>query len=678
MVTGLLSLPSAAISPAPNATWHFGSWGIDLSTIDASVKPGDDFYRHVNGHYIDTLVMPADEGNINPYGENQRRVNAQLQSLLEKTSASAGLSADDLAKLRGLYRAFMDVSRVDALQAKPVQPLLAQIDEANSQPAMAALMGQAHATLFASVFDLDIQADAQKPGERAIQLGPGSLALPSGGAGFDDPSVYLDASHASLRAAYVKYVATLWRLAGRSGDPICAARKVLAFETALAKASPSVMAERDISAKYHPMSLSELSAKAPGFDWGSFFASAGLRNPERIVTSHPEALAALARVIAQTPIDTLKTWMAGRTLANASRYLDQRFVKARFELYGQTVSGLQTPLPREEAAVDLVDTAMGQAAGRLYAANYFPASSQARVLQYVNELRAAFARRISTIAWMDNSTRQEALRKLAKMNFHIGYPEHIPDYAALVVSPTDLFGDVIRSREFAWRRTVSQLDKPIDHEEWSSLPQDVNGSYHQETNSVEFSAAFMQPPFFDPRADDAVNYGAVGGQIGHEMSHAFDDRGRLYDADGRLRNWWTDEDAKRFDQLASQLVTQYNAEEVLPDMHLNGRFTLSENIADQGGLALALEAYREHLAGHAAPVIDGLTGEQRLFTAWAQMFREVRRPEVEKFHAMVDPHSPGKFRVNNVVRNLDAWYRDYDVTPDERLYLAPEDRVRIW
>lgn len=678
LMASLLTLPSAASTPTSNTAWHFGTWGIDLSTMDASIKPGDDFYRHENGHYIDTLVIPADQGNVNAYGENELRVRAQLQSLLEKSAAAKGLPAADLTKLRSLYHAFMDVSQVDALQAKPVQPLMAEIDNAKSPAAIAALMGKAHSTLLASVFDLDVDADARRPGARAIELGPGSLALPSDGSGFDDPSVYLDAGHAPLRAAYLTYVASLWRLAGGRGDPTEAAHKVLAFETALAKATPSVIAERDVSAAYHPMSLSELVLAAPGFDWRSFFVSAGLPDPKRIVTSHPDSLTALARVVANTPIDTLKTWMVARSLANASAYLDDRFVKARFDLYGHTINGLQQPRPREEAAMDFVDTAMGQAAGRLCAANYFSASSRARVLQYVGELRAAFAHRIRNVPWMDSATRQEALQKLTKMTFHIGYPEHIPDYGALTVSSSDLIGNVIRSRQFAWQRKVGQMDKPIDREEWTSLPQDVNGSYHQETNSVEFSAAFMQPPFFDPHADDAVNYGAVGGQIGHEMTHALDDRGRRYDANGELRNWWTEADSKRFDALASRLVQQYDVQEVLPGLHLNGRFTLSENIADEGGLALALEAYRTHLGGHPSPMIDGLTGEQRLFMAWAQMFREVRRPEVEKFHAMVDPHSPGKYRVNNVVRNLDDWYRDFDVTPADRLYLAPSDRVRIW
>ncbi|MHB8284505.1 MAG: M13 family metallopeptidase [Caulobacteraceae bacterium] len=661
--------------PSAN-TAAFGPWGLDLNAQDHTIKPGDDLYLYENGRYLSSLVIPPAQSNWNPYAENAQRVQAQERTLIEEAIASRAPVTTEQGKLAAMYMAFMDEPRINALGAAPLAPDLASIRAASTPKALSALMGGGPAGFNGSIIELDLRADAHDPTRYAIRIQPGGLYLPT--PGFSERDYYLKPEFAQTRAAFLAYAEKLLSLANWPGDSAAQAQAALAFETEIAKVTPPADETNNSDDTYTSLSEPQLQAMAPGIDWPAFFRGAGLGAPDRIVGYQPQVIAAIAKAYAQTPIATLQAWQAVRTIDAAARYLSVPFVEARFEFYGRTLSGVSTMSPRQERALDLVDATLGQAMGKLYVARYFPAASKTKIEGYAINLRAAFRRRIETVDWMSPDTRAEALKKLDKLVFKVGYPEHFRDYSALAIREDDLLGDVKRARAFDWQRQLDRRALPVSHTEWEMLPQEVGAQYLPDANAVEFPAAFMLPPFFDPNADDAVNYGAIGGQIGHEMTHAFDNNGRKRDADGRLRDWWSSADAAQFDARAAKLVAQYDSYEVLPGAHINGKFTLGENIADQGGLSLALDAYHASLGGKPAAVLDGLTGDQRVFLAWAQMFRGLKRPTDQRRHLIIDDHSPEKYRVDGVVRNLDAWYAAFDVGPQDKLYLAPADRAHIW
>jgi putative endopeptidase len=461
-------------------------------------------------------------------------------------------------------------------------------------------------------------------------------------------------------------------------DAAAAAARVVAFEEKIAAVSWARAEERDPDKMYHPETLAELEKGAPGFDWAAFFKSAGLGSPDRVIVGNDTAVVKIAALAGATPIATLKDWAAFHLAANAAPDLSKAFVTAAFEFNNHLLQGQPEQRPRWKRAVAAVDGALGEAVGEAYVAKYYPPDAQAKMVQLTHDLRDAFRVRLEHNSWMSPQTKEKALEKLAAFDFQIGYPKKWRDYSSLHVSTDDLYGDVERSTAFEWSYWLGHLGHPVDKDHWEMTPQTVNAYNNPVFNEVVFPAAILQPPFFNNAADPAINYGAIGGVIGHEMTHGFDDEGRKFDAKGRLHDWWTEEDSKRFDALGKRYGAEFAAMDILPGAHINPDLTMGENIADLGGLTLALEAYHAYLHGKPAPVLNGTTGDQRVFLGWAQVWRAKVRPDAARQRLVIDPHSPPMARVNGPTQNLDAWYSAFDVKPGEAHYLAPKDRVVIW
>ena len=668
----LATTPMFAQAAAPSLTApKFGTWGVDLAGRDTSVKPGDDFNRYANGRYLGNLKIPPDRAGWGVgYAVGELSEN-QVHAILNDLSKTAGPApSGDEAKAAAFYAAFMDEARVNALGAKPMQPDLAKIRAARDRNALAVLMGEAATSHQSALFGLYIDADPKAPDRYAINAVQSGLGLP-------DRDYYLEAAFAEQKAKYQAYVAQLLKMASWP-DPEAAAKAVVDYETAIARDSWTRAERRDPDKLYNPMTVGELDAYAPGFSWAPFLKAAELGAPRQVIVNEKSAFPKLAAIYARTPIPTLQAWAAFHLIDNASPYLSEPFVQARFEFRSKTLSGVEAQRDRWKRAIAALDGTLGEAVGQAYVSRHFPPDAKARIDALVRDLKTALDARLDALAWMSPATKAEAKVKLAKFVTKVGYPDKWRDYSPLTIRRDDLYGDVERAGAWEWRREVARLDKPVDRGEWLMTPQTVNAYYNPVMNEIVFPAGILQAPYFSPDADPAVNYGAIGAVIGHEITHGFDDEGRKTDGDGRLRNWWTAEDAKKFEAAAKGLGAQYSAYEPIPGARINGELTMGENIADLGGLLVALDAYHLSLKGRPAPVIDGLTGDQRFFLAYAQSWRDKRRDEAVKQQLVSDPHSPEAFRVNGVVRNVDAWYAAFDIKPGDKLYLAPADRARIW
>jgi putative endopeptidase len=658
-----------APEPPSLASPRYGTWGFDLSGMDRSVKPGDDFFKFANGKWAERTEIPADRvryGNFNKLRElSENRMHAILED------AAAGRLADpDAAKIAAGYRAFMDEAAVEALDAKPLAPELAEIRKVQTKDDFTALMGKSNLSGFTSILPVFISIDAKAPTRYAVLTGTGGLGLP-------DRDYYLQPSFAEKKAKYEAYVAQLLTMIGWD-KPAENAKAIVAFETQLAEASWTRVERRDRDKTYNPMTPAELAAYTPGFDWNRYLAGSGLPAVERIVVTTNTAFPKFARVYADTPLETLKPWQAFHLADNAAPYLSKRFVDANYAFRLKELAGQPEQQARWKRAASFMDGAIGESVGRVYVARYFPPESKAKMDALVGDVRTALRARIEKLDWMGPETKQRALEKLAKFTVKIAYPATWRDYAKLELKPDDLYGNVERAGAFAWRRQVARLNGPVDKAEWGMTPQTVNAYYNFANNEIVFPAAILQPPFFDPDADPAINYGGIGGVIGHEISHGFDDQGRKSDGDGVLRDWWTAEDNAKFKVQAERLGAQYSAFEPLPGVRLQGGLTMGENIGDLGGLSLALDAYRASLKGKPAPVIDGLTGDQRVFLGWAQVWREKFRDEALRQQVVTGPHSPAYYRVNGTIRNIPGWYDAWNVQPGDQLYVPPEQRVKIW
>jgi putative endopeptidase len=492
-----------------------------------------------------------------------------------------------------------------------------------------------------------------------------------------DRDYYLQPQFADKKTAYLAYVAHMLEMVGWT-DPQGSAKAVVDFETQVAQAIWTRAERRDRDKTYNPMSPAELAAYAPGFDYAAMLEGADLGRVDRLVVTTNTAFPKIAAIYAATPIETLQAWQVFHLADNASPYLSDRFVQARFEFRDKALAGQPQLGERWKRGVDFVDSTLGESLGRMYVAKYFTPEAKAKMDALVGNIRAALGARIQNVAWMSPETKAKAEAKLAKFTVKIGYPDKWRDYSALRIAADDLYGDAERSEAYEWARDVGRLNGPVDKLEWGMHPQRVNAYYNPTNNEIVFPAAILQPPFFDPDADPAINYGGIGGVIGHEMTHGFDDQGRKSDGDGRLADWWTASDAAQFKVQADRLGAQYSQFEPVPGTHVKGELTMGENIADLGGVLLALDAYHASLHGKPAPVIDGLTGDQRVFLGWAQVWREKIRDDAARQRAVSDPHSPGHFRVNGPLRNVDAWYQAFDIKPTDPLYLPPDQRVRLW
>jgi putative endopeptidase len=653
-------------------------WGVNLSYMDTSVKPGNDFFSYANGSWVKTALIPPERAyagvDLELIQTNDKRLRGIVDGLVAEKDAD--LTPEQI-KLRDFYAAYIDTAQIEARGLAPAAADLARIAALKTKDEVAALMADPGLNLDGP-FSQGISADAKNPAAYAIQLGQSGLGMP-------DRDYYLgtDKALAATREAYKTYLATML---GYAGTPDAAARAQAVFdlETELAKVSWPAADRRDADKTYNPLTLAQLTALAPDFPWSAYLSAAGVTNenahgPRVMIIAEKSAFPGLAKVFADTPVAVWRDYLTVRYLHAFSADLPKKFDDADFAFYGTTMAGRTAQLDRPTRGVRMLDANMGEALGQIYVAKYFPPEAKAKADLLVHNLLKAYAEDIKTLSWMTPATREKALDKLSRYMLKIGYPDHWRDYSALVIQPGALIADVQAANRFEWNRQLKRIDQPVDRTEWEMTPSTVNAYYEDTLNEIVFPAAILQPPFFDPAADDAVNYGGIGATIGHEISHGFDDQGSKFDGSGTLKSWWTDEDRKNFDARTAALAAQYDQYEPLPGLHVNGKLTLGENIADLAGLVIALKAYHIALDGKPAPVLSGMTGDQRFFVAHGQSNRVVWRPALTRRIVLSDPHSPDIYRVNGVLRNVDGWYAAYpSVAPGDTYWLAPDARVRLW
>jgi len=647
--------------------------GIDLSMFDPSVRAQDDFFRHVNGAWLKSAVIPPDKSRIGANPGLRDKNEAQLRVIVEEAARKRGDA--DARRIGDLYESFVDEAAVERAGLGPLAAELAAIDALPSAAALGAAMGWLDRLGVELPIGFYVTLDGRDTTRNIPWLSQGGLLLP-------DRDYYLvetDARFAKARAAQVAYLTRLLALAGAGADVAAQAEAILALETALARGQWSRVEGRDPVRTYNKMTTSALLPLAGGFDWTGYLAATGLAGrASEIIVRQPSYLPAFSELASATPLPVWKAYLRTHLLHAYAPYLGREFVDARQEFSGTALRGTTENEARWKRGIALVQQSCGEALGRLYVARHFPPSSKARMETLVANLLAAYRESIDSLDWMSGATKREAQAKLATFRPKIGYPERWIDYGALEIRRDDLLGNVARARVFEYERQLAKLGAPVDREEWRMTPQTVNAYYNASFNEIVFPAGILQPPFFHPDADDAVNYGAIGAIIGHEISHGFDDRGSQYDGTGHLRLWWTAADRERFAAKTRILIDAYSAFSPVPGYTVNGALTLGENIADNSGLAISYKAYRRSLGGRPAPVIDGTSGDERFFYGWAQARRGKSRDAALIAQIKSDPHSPDEYRVNGTVRNHPAFYSTFGVKPGDGMYLPPEQRVSIW
>ena len=647
--------------------------GVDRASFDPSVRPQDDFFRSVNGGWLKRTEFPGDKAYIGSFDVIHEKIQGELRTLVE-AAASAPKNAD-ARRIGVLYASFMDEAAVEKAGLAPLADELAAIDKIATPGEVAAAMGHLSTLALGMPIDVEVGQDARRAERYVPQISQGGLGLPNR----DYFLVADDAKFKVARQQYVVYMARLLQLSRATGDATASAEAVLALETALAKAQWTQVENRDPVKTYNRVDLAGLAPIAPGFDWPAWLAATGVAGKSGdVIVAQPSYLAGMAAQLSATPLPVWRAYLRVRLLDGYARYLGKEFVDARFAFVGATLSGTTDNLPRWKRGIGLVEGSVGESLGKLYVDAYFPPESKGRMEKLVANLLATYRESIDAIDWMSPATKKEAQAKLATFASKIGYPKRWLDYSAIEMRPGDLVGNVTRARAFEFKRGLDKLGKPIDRDEWGLTPQTVNAYYNPLLNEVVFPASVLQPPFFDPNADDAINYGAIGAIIGHEISHGFDDEGSQFDGTGNLREWWTAEDRARFDAKTKMLVAQYSAFSPIAGYNVNGELTLGENIADNSGVEIAYKAYRRSLGGKPAPVIDDKTGDERFFDGFAQAFRGKVRDAALLAQIKSDPHSPDEFRVNGVVRNHEPFYKTFGLKPGDALYLPPEKRVSIW
>jgi putative endopeptidase len=647
--------------------------GIEIDELSDEVRPQDDLFRHVNSRWLATTEIPADRAAHGAFHMLRDQAELDVRALAEEAAAGDAPAGSDERKVGDLWAAFMDVESVERQDAEPLAGDLAEIRAVGSTHELVALLGrlQRHGT--PGLVEWFVDNDGEDATRYIVNLVQSGLGLP-------DESYYREDAYAEVRAAYVEHVATMLRLAGEP-DADEAAARVMALETALATGHWTTVDSRDALKTYNKHTLAALGALAPGFDWSAWLE--GLGAPEgafdQVIVRQPDAVETAARLLGEVPLADWTAWLTFHHVRASAPFLSSRFVDANFAFYGTLLSGIPQLRERWKRAVDVVEGALGEAAGKLYVARHFPPEHKAHMDRLVGWLVEAYRQDIVALDWMSPETRQRALDKLERFTPKVGYPDTWRDYSTLVIERDDLLGSVRRAAAFEVDRNLAKLGKPIDRAEWHMTPQTVNAYYNPGMNEIVFPAAILRWPFFDPEADDAVNFGGIGAVIGHEIGHGFDDQGSRYDGDGNLTDWWTETDRAGFDVLTKALVAQYDGftPEGLDGHHVNGALTVGENIGDLGGIQIAHKAYLLGLEGAEPPVIDGLTGRQRVFLGWAQVWRTATRKEEQIRRLAIDPHSPPEFRAN-VVRNLDEFHEAFDVTEGDGMWLPDDERVRIW
>ncbi|CAJ1586427.1 M13 family metallopeptidase [[Mycobacterium] wendilense] len=652
--------------------------GLDLSHVDDQARPQDDLFGHVNGRWLSDYAIPADRATDGAFRALYDRAEEQVRDLITEAAAANAAAGTDQQRIGDLYASFMDEATVESRGVQPLLDELSRIDAAADPDALAAVLGGLQRTGVGGGTGLYVDTDSKDSTRYLLHLSQSGLGLP-------DESYYRDSAHAEILTAYPAHIAAMFALVygGSAEDHAPTADAVVALETQLAAAHWDVVKRRDADLSYNLRRFADLSAHAPGFDWAGWVNALGTTEERaaELVVRQPDYLTAFAALWADRPLADWKNWARWRLIHARAGLLTDDIVAEDFSFYGRTLSGTEAIRERWKRGVSLVENLMGDALGKLYVERHFPPEHKARMDVLVANLREAYRVSINDLDWMTPETRERALVKLDKFTAKIGYPKRWRDYSALVVDRADLYGNYRRGYEVGYDRELAKLGAPVDRDEWFMTPQTVNAYYNPGMNEIVFPAAILQPPFFDAEADDAANYGGIGAVIGHEIGHGFDDQGAKYDGDGNLVDWWTDADRAEFGVRTKALIEQYDefVPRDLADTHrVNGAFTVGENIGDLGGLSIALLAYQLSLGGKEAPVIDGLTGLQRVFFGWAQVWRTKSRDAEAIRRLAVDPHSPPEFRCNGVIRNMDAFYEAFDVRPDDELYLEPERRVRIW
>lgn len=646
--------------------------GIALKNMDTLVNPGDNFDAYVNGLWIKNNKIPNDKASYGNFDILADKAEDDVKAIIEESAKGKFADGSNEQKIGDYYQSYMDQKARDAKGIAPLTAEFKNIDAIKDYNDLAAYFGKANKTGDMTPFSVGVIEDFKDPTKYMLYTWQGGIGLP-------EREYYMlnDAKSKDIRTKYVAHVSNMLKLAGIPNNDDAAA-KIMALETSIASNHMKKEDTRNMAALYNKYAISDLNKVTPSFNWDLMLKNAGISGEKDIVVTQPLYMKAADAIIKSTPIDTWKTYLKWSVVHGAAKYLTADLDKENFNFYGKVISGTTEQRPQWRRAVNEVNESLGEIVGEVYVKKHFTPEAKERMNGLVKNLLKAYESSIKDLTWMTPETKKQALEKLSKFNPKIGYPDKWRDYSKLKVVKGDLYGNTQRATEFEYNRQLNKLGKPVDRTEWGMTPQTVNAYYNPSLNEIVFPAAILQPPFFDMNADDAMNYGAIGAVIGHEIGHGFDDQGSTFDGEGVMRNWWTPKDEESFKGRTSALVSQYSAFKALPDVNVNGAFTLGENIGDLGGLTIAVKAYKMSLNGKKAPVMDGFTGEQRLFIGFAQAFQEKQREEALRSQIANDPHSPAHFRINGTVRNVPEFYAAFKVKPGDSLYIAPEKRVKIW
>lgn len=678
--TAACSEPQPADSTSDNAeqnsvvSTEYGELtsGVETGNMDTSVRPQDDFFEYINGQWLERTEIPADRARWGSFDELRERAEQQVLAIVQEFAAQSDAEAgSDAQKIGDLYRSYMNEERINNLGLVPLSDALKAIDELDEHAELAQFWGAQQRYRAGVPLALYVGQDQMQSDQYITSVSQTGLGLP-------DRDYYVNDSESNreLLADYKKYITQLFDVAGWL-DGAEAAERIVALETKLAEPQWTRVQNRDRQASYNKMTIAELAEQAPGFDWATFFSAAGLDINE-VVVRQPSYFEAFAEMHDDISMDDWKTYLRFHTLRNAADVLPARIADVNFDFYGRVLQGLEEQREREKRGVSMVESALGFMVGKEYVARHYQEDSAERMQDMIDNLMVAFEQAIDDLEWMGEETKQEAQAKLATFTAKIGYPTKWRDYDCLTVAADDLFGNMMRSQECEYERMIGRLGEEVDQEDWGMTPQTVNAYYRSTMNEIVFPAAILQPPFFNVDADDAVNYGAIGGVIGHEITHGFDDQGRRSDGDGNLRDWWSPEDERQFTERAQMMIDQYSAFNPIDDLYLQGALGLGENIADLGGLTVSYRAYQNSLDGQDGPVLDGMTAEQRFFAGWGQIWRIKFRDESLRRQVVQGPHSPGKYRVLGVLSNMPEFYEAYDVEQGDGMYREEDVRVKIW
>ncbi|MCA6421658.1 MAG: peptidase M13 [Flavobacterium sp.] len=648
------------------------SSGINVKNMDTLVKPGDNFASYVNGTWIKNTKIPADKASYGAFDILYDQSQKDVKTIIEEAAKSNNAAGTDEQKIGDYYASFMDRKTRDAKGIAPIQPELKAIDVITTYDDLAKYFGQANRTGVNIPFNVSVNTDFKDPTKYVLITWQNGLGMPE-----REYYIATDAKMVAIREKYVAHIEKMFQLAGMPNATESAA-KIMALETTLATHHMKKEDTRDIVKLYNSYAVKELKTLMPDFNWTAMLTTAGVQKEKNIVVTQVEYTKKLNDIIKNTPIATWKTYLKWGVINNASSALTTALDQQNFAFYGKTLNGTEKQEEDWKRAVNAVNGGLGEVVGKVYVKKHFSPEAKERMTVMVKNLLNAYAESIKKLDWMSADTKKEALKKVDKFLIKIGYPDKWIDYSTMKVAKNDYYGNTQRATAFEYQRNLDKLGKPVDRTEWGMTPQTVNAYYNPSLNEIVFPAAILQPPFFDLNADDAVNYGGIGAVIGHEIGHGFDDQGSAFDGDGVMKNWWTAKDLAAFKAKTNALIEQYNGFKAFPDLNLNGAFTLGENIGDLGGLSIAIKAYKASLNGKEAPVLDGFTGMQRVFMGWAQGWCDKQREEALRNQIANDPHSPAKFRINGVVRNIPEFYEAFKISPTDSLYLAPEKRVKIW